>query len=114
MTTPLGNFVMVGLVAAGFFLFGLLPQILLKDSAWTALSSPRFVLSCFLAGLVWGIMIIEEGNPKLERFSPWLRIVAGGISGTVIAAMWQAELVTLLFAVLVGSILGFCSRWLDF
>lgn len=114
MTTTRGNVAIVFLSAVGFFLFGVVPQLFVRDGGWAALLSPKFVISCTIAGLVFGIMIVESENPRLRPFSPWLRILAGGICGGAIATIWGTSLFTLMIFVAVGIAIGFLSRWLDF
>jgi hypothetical protein len=114
MTTTWGNIAIILGLAAGFFLFGAIPHLIVIDGGWEVLTSPKFVLSCFIAGLVFGTMIIEVENPILQRFSPWLRIMAGGTCGVAIALIWDASFLTLLTSAAVGTVFGFFSHWLDF
>lgn len=57
---------------------------------------------------------MEDQNPALLRFSPWLRILAGGTCGAAIAIIWDASLLAHIIAVALGTVIGFISRWLDF
>lgn len=114
MTTIWGNIATILGSAAGFFLFGAIPHLIVTDGGWEVLTSPKFVISCAIAGLVFGVMAIEDQNPSLLRFSPWLRILAGATCGAAIAIIWEANFVTLIIAVVVGTVIGFFSRWLDF
>ena len=85
MTTTWGNIAIILGSAAGFFLFGAIPHLIVTDGGWEVLTSPKFVISCAIAGLVFGVMVIEDQNPSLLRFSPWMRILAGGTCGVAIA-----------------------------
>jgi hypothetical protein len=114
MTTTLDNIAIILGSAAGLFLFGAIPHLIVTDGGWEVLTSPKFVISFAIAGLVFGVMVIEDQNPALLRFSPWLRILAGGTCGAAIATIWDASFVTLITAVAVGTAIGFFSRWLDF
>jgi hypothetical protein len=114
MTTTWGNIATILGSAAGLLLFGAIPHLIVTDGGWEVLTSPKFVISCAIAGLVFGVMVIEDQNPSLLRFSPWLRILAGGICGAAISIIWDASLLTLITVVALGTIIGFFSRWLDF
>lgn len=114
MTTTWGNIAIILGSAAGFFLFGAIPHLIVTNGGWEVLTSPKFVISCAIAGLVFGVMVIEDQNPSLQRLSPWMRILAGGTCGVAIAIIWDASLVTLITATAVGTVIGFFSRWLDF
>jgi hypothetical protein len=114
MTTTLGNIAIILGPAAGLFLFDAIPHLIVTDGEWEVLTSPKFVISFAIAGLVLGVMVIEDQNPALLRFSPWLRILAGGTCGAALAIIWDASFLTHITVVALGMVIGFFSRWLDF